>query len=391
MRNPFTPTFGVSPPLLVGREEEIATFSDGLDAGLGDPARALIITGPRGSGKTVLLNALEDRARERGWLVLSAAVRPGLAEELTRTTLPQLIRERANDATTGRVTGVEVGVGPLSGAVDREYVDHYPETPSFRSQVEKLTDVLAAEQGDRPTPRGLLISLDEVHLTAREDLREIVQTVQQCFREGREVAFLAGGLPRAVSDVLNDDVLTFLRRAEQFGLGPVAEDDVARAIADPVRDHGRSITDEALDTAVDGTHGYPFLIQLVGYDTWNADPACAAIDRTHAEVGVERATRKVGRLVHAPSLRDVSEVDRSFLAAMALDRDSSEIAELAERLGVDTNYAGQYRLRMIAAELIEPAGHGRVRFALPYLREYLEDHVVTHALAAGTKARRRRR
>lgn len=30
MPNPFTPTFGVTPPLLVGREEEIATFTEAI-------------------------------------------------------------------------------------------------------------------------------------------------------------------------------------------------------------------------------------------------------------------------------------------------------------------------------------------------------------------------
>jgi len=38
------------------------------------------------------------------------------------------------------------------------------------------------------------------------------------------------------------------------------------------------------------------------------------------------------------------------------------------------NYASQYRLRLIAAELIEPVRRGYVDFALPYLREYLRSH-----------------
>jgi len=52
------------------------------------------------------------------------------------------------------------------------------------------------------------------------------------------------------------------------------------------------------------------------------------------------------------------------------------MADLQDRLGVDVNYASQYRLRLIAAELIESVGHGYVDFGLPYLREYLRDHVV---------------
>lgn len=48
--------------------------------------------------------------------------------------------------------------------------------------------------------------------------------------------------------------------------------------------------------------------------------------------------------------------------------------DIANRLDCDANYASQYRLRLLAAELIETAGHGAVAFALPYLREYLREH-----------------
>jgi|GEM_PF-5670845 len=35
----------------------------------GPSGRATLYTGARGSGKTVMLNAVKDRAKERGWLV----------------------------------------------------------------------------------------------------------------------------------------------------------------------------------------------------------------------------------------------------------------------------------------------------------------------------------
>ena len=66
MPNPFTPSFGVSPPLLVGREEPLERFSEALEDGPGSPGRATVYTGARGTGKTVLLNAVEDLAREEG-------------------------------------------------------------------------------------------------------------------------------------------------------------------------------------------------------------------------------------------------------------------------------------------------------------------------------------
>ena len=64
---------------------------------------------------------------------------------------------------------------------------------------------------------------------------------------------------------------------------------------------------------------------------------------------------------------------------MARDDGPSRMADVQRRLDVDVNYARQYRLRLIAAELIYPTRRGYVDFALPYLREYLRDHAAADA------------
>ena len=55
------------------------------------------------------------------------------------------------------------------------------------------------------------------------------------------------------------------------------------------------------------------------------------------------------------------------------DDGPSKMADVQKRLGVNVNYASQYRIRLIAAELIERTGRGYADFALAYLREYLHD------------------
>jgi hypothetical protein len=78
-------------------------------------------------------------------------------------------------------------------------------------------------------------------------------------------------------------------------------------------------------------------------------------------------------LVYEPALSGTSAFDKTFLLTMAKDDDPSKMADIQERLGVDVNCASQYRLRLIAAELVESSSHRYVDFALPYLREYLCD------------------
>lgn len=100
--------------------------------------------------------------------------------------------------------------------------------------------------------------------------------------------------------------------------------------------------------------------------------------------GIAAARRRMGSLVHGPTLADTSDVDRSFLLAMSQDDGPSLMSDIAKRLDVDGNYASQYRLRLIEAEIIRPVRRGVVDFALPNLREYLRQHAAAGLDPYGT-------
>jgi hypothetical protein len=366
MANPFHASFGVSPPLLVGRDDVLEAFVEALEDGPGAAGRATLYTGARGAGKTVMLNAVEDRARERGWLVVSETATDGFVSRITEQHLPRLLRDFDPDAVRRRMTGM---TAPLSiGAVTWEAIDAHVAKAGLRNQIEMLTDLLAEHQ------TGLLITLDEIHRNRIEELREIATVVQHAFRENRELAFAGAGLAASVSDLVNDDVLTFLRRAERHPLGSVAAADVRRAFREPIEAANRRISDAALQLMVDGSRGYPFMLQLVGAQTWRLNPNAPEITVEDAARGVANAQRRLGTLIHEPALSAASDIDKSFLLAMARDDGPSKMSDIQQRLAVDANYASQYRLRLIAAELIQPARRGHVDFALPYLREYLREH-----------------
>jgi hypothetical protein len=258
---------------------------------------------------------------------------------------------------------------PLSaGGVTWSTIEAHVVEAGLRNQIELLADLLV-ENGT-----GLLITLDEIHQNQITELRELATAVQHAFREEREVAFVGAGLASSVSEVTADEVLTFLRRAERYPLGSVGRGDVERALREPIEASGRHVGAEALSIMADGTRGYPFLIQLVGAQTWRLNPSATEISADDAGLGVSNALRRLGSLVYEPALADTSAIDRSFLLAMAQDDGPSKMADVQRRLDVDVNYVSQYRLRLIAAELIEPVRHGYVDFALPYLREYLREH-----------------
>ena len=370
--NPFKPSFGVSPPVLAGRDALLDEFVEGLEDGPGSAARATIYTGARGSGKTVMLNAVEDRARVLGWLVISETASPGFVDRIARQQLPRLLAGFDPKAVRRRVTGITAPMG--AGGVTWSTTESHAPEASLRSQIELITDLLAE------TETGLLITLDEIHQNQIAELRALATTVQHAFREERQLAFVGAGLASAITDVVNDEVLTFLRRAERHALGTVASEDVARALRTPVEESGRKVADDVLDVMVKGTRGYPFLIQLVGAQVWRLRRSEPEISMRSAEEGVSDALRRLGRLVYEPALADASDIDKSFLLAMAKDDGPSRMKDIRERLEIDANFASQYRLRLIASELIESTGHGYVDFALPYLRDYLREHAATAGL-----------
>ena len=267
------------------------------------------------------------------------------------------------------LTGISLPI--ISGGVDWTVAERHVADRGVRNQIELLTDLLREHEA------GLLITLDEVHRNQISDLRELATAVQHAFREERDVAFVAAGLQSSVSDLLNDDVLTFLRRADKHHLGKVAETDVVAALTEPIATAGKTVDEDALLPMVEGTGGYAFLIQLIGYHSWRSAVDKDAIAAADATVGVARAFRRLGSLVHEPALHNVSAVSKSFLVAMAKDNGPSKMGDIQERLGVTQVYASQYRLRLIDAELIEPAGHGHVDFSLPHMREYLREHAVS--------------
>jgi len=365
MRNPFKPTFGVTPPLLVGRDDLLDEFMDSLDEGPGSPGRATIYTGGRGTGKTVMLNEIEERARERGWLVIEETASRGFVKRMTRQHLPELLVQMDPEATRSKIQSM--GLGALGSVSWSTTIAHVPEM-GLRNQIELLTELLAENE------TGLLITLDEIHKHQRAEFREFATTVQHLFREDRELAFAGAGLPSAVEEILNDQVLTFLRRADRHALGIVPLEDVAAGLRSPIEAHKRSIGEAACREAAEATEGYPFMIQLVGYHSWKQHPDVTEITLEDVREAVPIAKRRLGALVLSLSLSDVSDVAKTFLLAMARDEGPSKMSDIEERLGCDPKYAYVYRSRLITAGVIHRAGRGRVDFVLPYLREHLRTH-----------------
>ena len=377
-KNPFTATVGKTPVVVAGRDEYLRDFDAAIQDGPGSHERISIITGPRGVGKTVLLNEFEAVARSHSWHVISETTTRGFIDRI-RDRAYKLVQELSSEPKR-RLSGIKL---PYLG-FDTESVPAYSPTPTLRSVLDELFDCQAeidARLGQEPV--GLLITLDELHYAHMDEIVEFGTTIQHLVREDREIAVAMAGIPGAVKPLLAADEgrnpVTFLRRANRIETGMVPIEEVRMALEETAAQVGVSWTPEALDAASNATGGYPFMIQLVGQHAFR-NLTDNEINEEAVSHGIGAARRKLGQLVHEPSLADLSEVDRTFLTAMSTDDGPSRMLDIAARMSVDSQYAGNYRKRLIDAEMIRPTSHGYVDYELPYMREYLRSHHVTDAM-----------
>lgn len=359
MMNPFRPTAGATPPELIGREGMLDEFEYGLQLGSGAPGLLTIITGARGIGKTALLSAAQDKAAQHGWVVISETATAGFVGRIGESMRVHLDELGAGPAGR-RVTAVGVAGFTLTTQLSPErQVD-------WRRLGNQLLDLLA----ERKT--GLLFTVDEIHSADRTELSQLAADVQHFIRDGLPIGLIFAGLPAAVSDLLNEGVATFLRRAERIDLHAAAINEVKRSYTSIFRDAGIRVSDNLIQDAANATGGYPFLIQLIGYQLWRqAEINNLTLKETHVAQAIAAATRRHEATVIEAALSTTSDKDKDFLFAMAEDDGPVVAGDIGKRLNAKSNVVANYRARLIAAGLIEAPAYGKVDFAIPGLREYL--------------------
>lgn len=357
----FSPSFGNRPAYLVGREDVLRAFEEGLGSAPGSRDRAMVVLGQRGSGKTVLLWELADKAREQGFVVASPTVASdGMLERVVEKIQDDGSRYvKEKDA---RLSGGSVGA--LSFSIGLQFARDVQETKTFQYKLTQLARRLT-EDG-----HGVLILVDELQANSPE-VRQLVIAFQELVGERLDVALVMAGLPGAVSATLNDHVLTFLNRARKVELSSLRVGDVDAYYRSAFTQLKICVDDDARLLAAEATQGSPYMLQLVGHNIAlrasedgrvSKDAVCEAIQRSR--VDFEKDVCKT-------TLAALSGRDVEFLRMMSCDCMKSRVSDVAERMGVTVDYAQKYRKRLIDAGVIQRVGRGFVAFAVPYLSEYL--------------------
>jgi len=258
--NPFSPRPGRRPPELAGRDRECVLFTGQLQELLAgrDPSEGnVILYGPRGNGKTVLLGEVRRLATARGLRVL------GLKSAASASRLGEVAAEQTYDA--GETRSWSVGV---------ELVDHValrgshtrhrgagagPETVEGR--------LLTLLQGGT---RGLVVTLDEAHVVPPAFAQEMLAATERLQEDGYPLLLFMAGTPE-LRDFLGRVHATFWNRNITLPLGRLpTEADVTCALGVPLEKTGIGVTSGAMGLLAGEAQRYPYFVQVLGSECWKA-------------------------------------------------------------------------------------------------------------------------
>ncbi len=341
--------------MLVGRDDLLADLGSGLATGPRDIRYTGVLMGVRGSGKTVAVTEIEDRAASDGWLILSLdASTSGLLGRIQDEIdalpdrYPELdLGKLGNPRAVARTKAVDLG--PFKGGVSET-----ESRPDGRSMGLRRQLAYLAEQAHRQDT-SVLLTVDELHAVDGDEGRRLSNDLQHITRRGElPLAFLGAGLLEMKYTVMQDKKMTFFRRCEQYDMPPLSKADVAKGLLHPIRDSGGDITESALRLAVESVGTSPFKLQLVGHMAWNiANAPEKTIDSAVAGEAVRLAQEKFDERISEPAFYDLSESEQRYLTGLVEIGGEGKIADVARQSGHNYETAKGVNRRLTLAGYLD--------------------------------------
>lgn len=396
IRNPYAPGAGQRPPELAGRDEQLHAFDVVLERiARGRPERSIVLTGLRGVGKTVLLNALRSAAVRAHWGTGKLEARPdqGLRRPLSAA-LHVAVRELGHPAgdQVDHVLGVIKAFAQRDsapGAKLREKWNPGIDAPAATGRadsgdieidlVELLTDVggLAADVG-----RGVAIFVDEMQDLSADDVSAICAACHEISQSGLPVIVVGAGLPHlpAVLSASKSYSERLFRYQRIDRLDRAAAD---LALVAPAADEDAVFTPEALDALYAATAGYPYFVQAYGKVAWDVAPR-SPITAEDIAVSAPEAEAELAVGFFGSRFERATPAEREYLRAMAdaaqnLVESGEEVDEtesvptsaVATVLDRKPQSLSPARDALLKKGLIYSGERGRIAFTVPHFGRYL--------------------
>ena len=217
------------------------------------PSDPIKIVGPRGVGKTALLNWTKQQAEDRGIRFVSCE---GLKLKEDNLSMGQLLVDIAGNLKNAlsRIKGFGASV-----------VDKVGVSMELRQVETYYKGVTEAAVRSKP----LLLLMDEVHHYDLPLLKAVLQGSQKLIGEGYPLGLVLAGTPELDSH-LREALATFIVRCKKIYINTLSDEATREALRVPFKQGGIKVTPRALKAMAEQTDNYPFFIHLVGEAVWYA-------------------------------------------------------------------------------------------------------------------------
>lgn len=380
LRNPYTPGAGARPPALTGRDPELEQFALLLGRlELGRPEQSLLITGLRGVGKTVLLDAFEGIAIERGWFASSSEITSDtrlakVIATMTREALLDMSRmERVREGARRALSILKAFTITTGVGVEIRLELDVEEGVADSGDLGRDLGDLLIEVGTiaRDAEHGVVFLLDEVQFLERGDFEALIAGMHRSTRRQLPITVVGAGLPSLPR--LAGEARSYAERLFTFPtIGALSEPAARMALVEPAEEEGVRFTDDALDLIMRHSGRYPYFLQQYGKHAW-----LTGTDNVIDRDAVERAHELVQSVLdtdffHVRFERATPAEQRYLAAIAALGDGPQRSGEVSRQLGyTSTTETGPVRDSLIKKGLIYSPRHGLVDFTVPLFADFM--------------------
>jgi len=340
--NPFSISFGTIPAQQISRRIPLGDILDTFKSEISGN-HVYMITGIRGSGKTVLMTEAAHRLQEQPeWITIdlnpNRDMLLGMAGKLYTIPLAQKMFTEANLNLSLFGFGVSL--------------KHAPLITDIESALEQMLDQLKKHR------KRILITIDEA--VSNEHVRVFASTFQSFLRADLPVYLLMTGLYDNINHLQNEKNLTFLYRAPKIHLEPLN----MSAIQNSYMEIFESSADQAAEMAK-LTRGYSFAFQLLGYLCWKNEKSWdpSVILPQFDEYLEEYSYEKIWS--------ELSGTDQKIASTIADQKNIISISSLREQLQMSPQLFYKYKTRLLRKGLIAESKSRHLDFTLPRFREFI--------------------
>ena len=337
--NPFSVSFGTEPANYISR---FIQTDEVIEAFTADNAsdHIFMITGVRGSGKTVLLTVLSDHFASLGdWIVINVTPETDILDKMVS-------KLYNNKALRKLFVKASINLSVMGQGITIENKAPVYDAETVLEQM--LTEL-------KKHGKKVLVALDEA--VNNQYVKIFSASFQILIRQKLPVFLLMTGLYENINNLQNEKTLTFLYRAPKIMLDPLNIGAVARSYRDILK-----IDENTASEMARLTKGYPYAYQLLGYLYWNR--FISGGEKADIEMLMSEFDNRLENYVYEKIWSELSPKEQEILSLIK-DDERIKVADIREKLELTSSAMSVYRDRLNKKGLIDVSRFGYISLKLP--------------------------